>query len=118
MRRGIFEPLLVMVIAAVLLNFVWEMAQSVLFAPMGGWVQGTWRCFVASLADGVIVLIIFGIGWLWFQRADWAYTERMPVLPVVHVGLVPVLQIVIVPAMAFQVAVRVLKGTHGEIGTR
>src|SRR5712691_1455883 len=30
------------------------MAQSVLYGPMRRWLSGTWRCFVASLGDGVI----------------------------------------------------------------
>lgn len=71
MNRTVTEQVIVLFMIAVVVNFAWEMTQSVLFAPMGGWVSGTWRCFVASLADGVIVLIIFGIGWLWFRRADW-----------------------------------------------
>lgn len=145
------SDVVVLFMVAVAVNFVWEMTQSVLFVPMGGWAQGTWRCFVASLGDGVIVLIIAAIGWLWFRRADWmvrpgiggyvlmatagiaiavliehyavatgrwAYTERMPLLPIVHVGLVPMLQMVIVPAVAFWVAVRLVKGKHGEIVTR
>lgn len=136
---------------AVAVNFAWEMTQSVLFAPMGGWMQGTWQCFVASLGDGVIVLVIAAIGWLWFQRTDWAlrpgfagyalmatvgvaiavlierhalatgrwaYTERMPLVPVAHVGLVPVLQMVIVPPIVFRVTARLLKGNHGEIVAR
>lgn len=40
----------------------------------------------------------------------WAYTDWMPVLPVLDVGLVPVLQMLIVPAVVFRVAVRPLKG--------
>jgi len=143
------SQLVVIFAVAVAVNFGWEMTQSVVFAPMGGgWVYGAWRCFIASLGDGVMVLFIAAIGWLWFQRADWvvrpgfagyalmatvgiavavlierhalatgrwAYTERMPVLPVVHVGLVPVLQMVIAPAVAFRVAARLRKRKHGEI---
>lgn len=142
------SQLVVIFAVAVAVNFVWEMTQSVVFAPMGGWVYGAWRCFVASLGDGVMVLVIAAIGWLWFQRADWAlrpgvagyalmatvgvavgilierhalatgrwaYTERMPLVPVAHVGLVPVLQMVIVPPLVFRVAARLLKGNHGEI---
>ena len=150
MPSAVFRVVVVFAVAAVL-NFAWEMTQSVLFAPMGGSMRGTWRCFVASLGDGVIVVIIGAIGWLWFRRADWmvrpgfagyaltatagiaiailierhalatgrwAYTERMPVLPVVHVGLVPVLQMVIVPAVTFWVVARLLKGKHWEIVAR
>jgi hypothetical protein len=136
---------------AVVVNFAWEMTQSVLFAPMGGWVFGTWRCFVASLGDGLIVLTITGAGWLIFRRGDWfvrpglggytlmatlgmaiavlvehwalatgrwAYTGRMLVIPVVHVGLGPVLQMGIVPPLALWVTVRWLEGRYGETLSR
>ena len=112
--------------------------------------DGTRRCFVASLGDGVIVLSIVAIGWLLFQRGDWivrpgvpgyalmatvgiaiavlieryalatarwAYTEQMPMLPLVHVGLVPVLQMVILPAVVFWVAVRLVNRAHETIAT-
>ena len=137
----------VIFIAGLAVNFAWEMTHSVLFAPMGEWVCGMWRCFVASLGDGLIVLTIAGAGWLIFRRADWfvrpgldgymvmaalgmaiavlierwalatgrwAYTGRMLVIPVVQVGLVPVLQMVIVPPFVFWLAVQWSEGTHGK----
>lgn len=146
MTRAAVLQMVVMFMVAVTVNFVWEMAQSVLFARMGGWMEGSRRCFVASLGDGVIVLTIAAIGWLWFRHADWivrpgfggytlmttvgvtiavlveryaletgrwAYTERMPMLPMVRVGLAPVLQMVIVPPIVFWMATRLLKGSHG-----
>jgi uncharacterized membrane protein YcjF (UPF0283 family) len=30
-----------------------------------------WHCFVASLGDGVIVLLIVVVGWISFQRWEW-----------------------------------------------
>jgi len=30
-----------------------------------------WHCFVASLGDGVLVLLMFGVGWLVLRRQDW-----------------------------------------------
>jgi hypothetical protein len=117
---------------AVAVNFAWEMAQSGLYAPMGGWLAATWRCVVASLGDGVIVLTIAVTGWVVFGRPDWfvrrrlasyaymlslgiavsilierralaagrwAYTEQMPIVPVLDVGLVPVLQMAILPPL-------------------
>lgn len=147
MNRVMTEQVVVIVVVAVAVNFVWEMTQSVLFAPMGGWLYGTWRCFVASLGDGLIVLTIAASGWVLFRRVDWivrpgrpgytfiaalgmaiavlierralatgqwSYTDRMLVVPVVHVGLVPVLQMVVVPPLVFWVAVRWWEGKHGE----
>lgn len=56
---------------AVGLNFLLEMSQSALFAPMGGTPWAMWRCFVASLGDGVIIIAIAAIGALLFRRLDW-----------------------------------------------
>lgn len=56
---------------AVVLNYPWEMAQSVLFAPMGSIGQASWRCFVASLGDGVMILAIQFAGWLIYRRSRW-----------------------------------------------
>ena len=42
-----------------------------MFAPMGGWVSGSLRCFRASLGDGAIVLAIAAAGRIVFRRVDW-----------------------------------------------
>ena len=129
-------------LVAVAVNFVWEIGQSPLFGPMGGWLSGSWRCFVASLGDGVIVLAIAAIGCLVFRRVEWfvrpglagyvlmgalglavavaieigaratgrwSYTDQMPLIPGVHVGLVPVLQMLVLPPLAFGSAARWVK---------
>ena len=127
---------------AVGLNFLLEMSQSALFAPMGGTPWAMWRCFVASLGDGVIIIAIAAIGALLFRRLDWfvrpgragyvfmavfgavvatsierwalstgrwGYAVEMPLISVLNVGLVPVLQIVILPPVVFALAVRLRK---------
>jgi hypothetical protein len=134
MNRTVTRLFVVIFLIAVAVNFAWEMAQSVLFTAMGGSLAATWRCFVASLGDGVIVLAIAGSGWLLFGQVDWfvrpgmkdylmmtalgitiavlveryalaagrwAYTDRMPILPVLNVGVVPVLQMVVLPPIVF-----------------
>ena len=58
-------------LTAVAFNFCWEIGQSPLFAPMGGWLSGMWRCFVASFGDGVIVATIAAAGSLLFRSVDW-----------------------------------------------
>ena len=58
MRPGKTRLFVATILVAAAFNFVWEIGQSPLFAPMGGWFSGTWRCFVASLGDGVIVLVL------------------------------------------------------------
>ena len=143
MNRTVLRLLAATFLVAVAINFAWETAQSALFAPMGGWVSGTWRCFVASLGDGVILLAIVAAGSLLFRRVDWfvrpgpagyvfmaalgmtaavaieigaraagrwSYTDQMPLIPIVHVGLVPVLQMLVLPPLVFAVSVMWLNG--------
>jgi hypothetical protein len=96
-----------------------------------------WHCLVASLGDGVIVLIIHVAGWCVFRRSDWfmhpgvtgysvmlvtgvivavviewvavhaihrwTYTTRMPLIPGTDIGLVPILQMLILPPAVFYI---------------
>lgn len=126
-------------VVAVGLNFLWEMSQSALFTPMGGTNRAVWRCFVASLGDGAIIIAVVAIGALLFRRLDWfvrpgpagyvfmavfgagvaifierwalstgrwAYAVGMPLISVLNVGLVPVLQMMILPPLVFALAGR------------
>jgi hypothetical protein len=104
---------------------------------MEEWSGTWWHCFVASLADGVLVLAIYAVGWIVFRRWDWfarpgsggyglmliagmfigvsvewlgvhvakswAYTTNMPVIPVLNVGLVPLVQMLFLPLAIFRV---------------
>ena len=139
MRRRETRLFIATFLVGVAFDFVWEVGQSPLFAPMGGWFLGTWRCFVASLADGVIVLAIAAAGSLLFRRFDWfvrpgltgyafmgavgaalavgievgalatgrwSYADRMPLIPVVQVGLAPVLQMLVLPPLVFAAVAR------------
>lgn len=122
-------------VIAVAFNYAWELAQSPLFTP-GSHEANVWLdCFIASLGDGVMVLLLFGSGWLafghrdWFVRPGargyaslltagaalalavewvavhllqrWTYSEAMPRLPGLDVGVVPVLQMMLLPPFIF-----------------
>jgi hypothetical protein len=124
---------------AVLLNYPWEMAQSVLYAPMGSAAEASWRCFLASLGDAAMILVVFAVGWviyrdaMWFRRrfagrlaytigigvlfgilvelwglADgrWQYGESMPRVPILEIGVVPLLQIPILALLTFWATAR------------
>ena len=56
---------------AVALNYLWELGQSPLYAGMERFGLVLWHCFVASLGDGLLVLLIFAVGRLVFGRGDW-----------------------------------------------
>lgn len=42
-------------------------------------------------------------------RGNWAYTESMPLIPWVNVGLSPVLQFTLLPLIIFMLCIRILK---------
>jgi hypothetical protein len=57
---------------AVLLNYVWELAQAPLYVGLENYDAGVfWHCFVASLGDGVMVMIILAAGAITFHRWEW-----------------------------------------------
>jgi hypothetical protein len=123
---------------AVAANYPWEIAQSSLYEGMDGFGAMWWHCLVASLGDGLLVLLIFAAGWAVFGRARWftapgvrgyglmlaagfaiavavewvalhvlrrwTYTARMPLVPGLGVGLVPVMQMLILPPLVFWIA--------------
>ena len=136
------ERVVTIFVMAVLLNYPWEMAQAGLFGPMGSAAQASWRCFVASLGDGLMIMTIFAVGWMiyrdasWFRRwsagrlaytmllgglmavaietwglaaGRWQYDESMPRVPVIELGLVPLLQIPILASLTLWATARWLK---------
>lgn len=137
--------LLTLFLVAVAVNYPWELAQAPLFAGSADFNSIWWHCFVASLGDGVLVLLIFAIGWLvwrrhnWFERPGarayilmlvagltiaiaveliavqglqrWSYAPAMPRLPVLDVGIVPIVQMLVLPPLIFRiVAARSFRG--------
>jgi hypothetical protein len=121
-------------VVAVALNYVWELAQAPLYSGMRLWADRWWHCFIASLADGLLVALIAVIGWVvlrsptWYRRPGiygyllmavsglaiaviierlalannrWSYTDDMPILPIVSVGILPVLQMIVLPPAVF-----------------
>ena len=59
-------------IVAALLNYLWELAQAPFYNGMEDYNAGIfWHCFVASLGDGIMVLLIVAAGWIALRRSDW-----------------------------------------------
>jgi phosphatidylglycerophosphate synthase len=113
------------------------MAQMPLFKNMPFKWETTLFCFQASIADCIMVLLLY-VGFCliyknsaWFIRprflqvvllvimgglgailaekkhislGNWAYSSYMPLVPVVYIGLSPLLQFMILPAIIFFVA--------------
>ena len=126
-------------IVAVVLNYLWELAQAPLYVGLEDYNAGVfWHCFVASLGDGIMVLLMVAAGWITLRQADWfdrpgvpgylvmitaglvlavlvewvavhrlgrwVYAERMPMVPGLGIGVVPIAQMLILPAMIFRIA--------------
>jgi len=120
-------------------NYGWELAQAPLYVGMENYSIAVLRhCFVASLGDGLMVLLIVAAGWItlqqenWFEHPGvagylvmlttgfllavlvewvgvhvlgrWQYTETMPVVPGLGVGVVPIAQMLFLPSLVFRIA--------------
>lgn len=66
-----FKRLVALFIVATSLNFPWEISQAFLFEGMDSTQALVWHCFVAALGDGVMVWLIYLVGWAAFGRTDW-----------------------------------------------
>ncbi len=137
MKPTAWQILATIFVVAVLFNYPWELAQAQLYVGMNNFRTTWWHCFRASLGDGLLVLMIFAVGWAvlrrdWFAHPDvrgyavmlvtglaigggvewiavhlmgrWAYTTQMPLVPGLGVGIVPLLQMLVLPPLIFRVA--------------
>jgi len=74
---------------AVVVNYPWELAQASLYEGMSDFSLALWHCFVASLGDGALILLIFGAGWATLRRSDWFVNPgRRGYLVMLVIGLV------------------------------
>ncbi len=122
---------------AVLINYIWEIAQSPLYVGMESFNLVWWHCGLAAIGDGLLVLLIYAAGWAVLRRRDWfvhpggigcavmllaglvigasvewlavfignrwEYTARMPLVPLLNVGLAPVAQMLVLPLLIFRI---------------
>lgn len=142
--RNFFKRYIVLlIILAFLLNYAWEIVQIPLYTNAPVNIAHIAFCGLATVADVVMVLLMYLISALifndplWIRKFSlprflfiffiggigaiaaetrhlhlktWAYTSYMPIIPVFHVGLSPVLQFMILPACIFYLGFRKLKG--------
>jgi hypothetical protein len=60
------------------------------------------KAYAIMGASGLLIAV--GVEWVAVHRlARWTYTEAMPLIPVLDIGWVPVLQMLILPALVFSV---------------
>ena len=131
--------LITVFMVAVFLNYLWELGQAPLYVGMEEYNPRVFsHCFIASLGDGIMVLLIVAAGWIalrqaaWFVRPGvrgyivmittglvlavlvewvavhklgrWVYAEKMPTVPGVGIGLVPIAQMLMLPPLIFRIA--------------
>ena len=139
-RPSLLHRLVTIFIVAAVLNYVWEIGQGFLYSGMDYKKAVWWHCFVASLGDGILILLIYFTGLIVLRRTDWfavqirgrypvmlvaglafglgtewigikllhrwTYTEQMPLLPGLRIGLVPVLQMLLLPPAIFAIVAK------------
>ena len=70
-QSSTWQTLAAIYVIAVAFNLVWELAQAPLYIGMNDFRQ-SWRvCLLATLGDGLLLLLIFAVGWLVLRRWDW-----------------------------------------------
>lgn len=130
------------IVIAFLLNFIWEMLQMPLYKNMPLNIKSIVYCGLASLADVImVVLLYYGFALIYkdafwtkdlnvqrivllmligcvgailaelrhLSSGNWSYAETMPVIPIVNVGLSPVLQFMILPVVIYSLSFRFSK---------
>ena len=70
-QRSMWWTLAALFVIAVAFNYVWVLAQSPLYAGMDDFSRMWRHCFVPSLGDGLLVLLIFATGWIVLRQRDW-----------------------------------------------
>ncbi len=129
------------ILLAFLFNVAWEILQMPLYiARVYGWYHILF-CVLASIADIIMVLLIyFGFALiyknaLWVNKLNtkriillmliggvgavlaeirhlsigtWSYADAMPLIPVVHVGLSPILQFMILPILIYSLSFKMI----------
>lgn len=138
------KPKLILRIATIgfILNLVWENAQAPWYQGYSSFWQHFSVCFLGTLGDVVIVLLLFAAfagvyrNWDWIRTLSWktavplvlaglaigviielfalttgrwTYTEAMPLVPGLRVGLWPVLQMTILPGLTFFISSKAIK---------
>lgn len=130
-----------MILLAFLLNLIWELLQMPLYDNTSFKINHVAFCALGSVADAIMVLLIYlGLAvifknafWIYplkwhrillliliggvgatlseirhLSLGNWAYSDMMPLLPFVNVGLSPVLQFMILPVFIYILSFKLL----------
>ena len=74
-----------------------------------------------SVQRVIVLTMVLGVGYTVFSewlnivvREAWAYSELMPIVPVIDAGLSPLLQWIVIPGLAFAWALRPFRRSLGH----
>ena len=128
------KMMLVILVLGFLLNLVWELVQMPLYKDAPYTTSHIAFCALASVADALMVLLIYlvlalifknpfwvqniqwqrvvivivigGVGAILSEMrhlsiSSWAYDDSMPIIPMVNVGLSPLLQFALLPIVIY-----------------
>lgn len=131
-----------------LVNLVWENAQAFLYVGYGGFWEHFWVCFVASVIDALVILLVYVLlalvykhmYWprhnslvryavvaliggalavsfeIWaLEKEEWTYTGLMPVVPGLEVGFSPLIQLMVLPVLTYNLSLK-SPHRHSEAG--
>lgn len=77
------------------------------------WIQRwNWKPILLLIVLSGMIAIVFE-KWA-LSRNEWNYTNAMPVVPLLHVGLLPLLQLMVLPVLTFYITSKVLKYFEGN----
>ena len=141
-RKAFNKFIFTIIVLAFLLNYAWELIQIPLYKNPAYDFKHIAFCALASLADVLMVLLLyFGLALIfknpfWIQPlklyrvvilvliggagavlsemrhlslGSWGYDDSMPIIPVAHVGIAPVLQFMILPLLIYFLSFNRLK---------
>jgi hypothetical protein len=75
------------------------------------------RGYLVMLAGGLAIAV--GIEWVAVHLAQrWEYTNQMPRVPGLDVGIVPVAQMLVLPPLVFRIVAAILKKSRNLLGMR
>lgn len=77
-RLGASQPWTAVIVAALALNFAWEMLQAPLYSNMRtlSFAEGTVRCLAAAVGDAALTLLAFGIVAAFARDRAWMLKPR------------------------------------------
>jgi len=107
MRKAIPALLSISVIGLVL-NLLWENLQAPLYKGYTSFIQHlNWKSILSLLIIGTVIGV--GIERWAFITGRWSYTESVPIIPFLKVGITPILQMMIVPILTFYLSAKYKK---------